>query len=180
LHKQYRDWCEDAGEVPLKQRAFGDNLGERGYRSEKISSGPDKDLMGRKGIGIRTHDDPDDSSGRSSSREEEQSRTNDHDESQEDANTSSNDSVSPLSGRTEEEAPLPKNAGFAGDSSEESGGRGRSGRKIDILPLKTPTRGEDMENSSSSSSIPLRPPSGYTVVVDSAGFENYINELEDA
>jgi putative DNA primase/helicase len=63
LYKQYQLWCDDAGEKPETQKMFGMRLGERGFESVKIRSGPHKDRKGWVGIGIRAdHSGPDEAS----------------------------------------------------------------------------------------------------------------------
>jgi putative DNA primase/helicase len=63
LYKQYRLWCDDAGEKPETQKMFGMRLRERGYTNAKITQGPHKDRKGWFGIGLRADDrgqeDPD-------------------------------------------------------------------------------------------------------------------------
>jgi P4 family phage/plasmid primase-like protien len=55
LHQQYVEWCHDVGEKqPLKQRAFGGRLRDRGYESFKFKSGAYKDLAGWRGLGLRS------------------------------------------------------------------------------------------------------------------------------
>jgi phage/plasmid-associated DNA primase len=65
LYKQYRMWCDDAGEKPETQKMFGMRLRERGFVSDKIKRGPHKDRKGWFGIGLRADypdpEDPDDS-----------------------------------------------------------------------------------------------------------------------
>jgi len=146
LYKRYQMWCDDAGEKPHTQRTFGVKLGERGFESTKITRGPYKDLKGWVGIGLRTNEtdpddpdpdpeDPDDPDGPSSSRAGEQSRASGNDDLRDVHNAPSNEREGPLSGRTADDRPLPKNAGFAGDSSEVGGERGRSGHKTGFSPL---------------------------------------------
>jgi putative DNA primase/helicase len=54
LYKTYREWCEEAGEQPEKQTAFGRRLGERGdLVSFTISKGANKGRKGWRGIGLR-------------------------------------------------------------------------------------------------------------------------------
>lgn len=53
LYDAYRKWCEENGERVEKQRSFGTRLGERGYESFTISSGPYKARKGWRGIGLR-------------------------------------------------------------------------------------------------------------------------------
>lgn len=62
LYKSYSRWAEEMGEkTPLKQRPFGQRLGDRGYTSFKFTSGPNKDRNGWRGIGLRSGGtDPDD------------------------------------------------------------------------------------------------------------------------
>lgn len=47
LYEAYKTWCEKAGERPVKQRTFGEALGERGFARYKSSG------IFWKGIGIR-------------------------------------------------------------------------------------------------------------------------------
>lgn len=61
LYKQYRLWCDDAGEKPDTQKTFGMRLRERGFSNGIITSGPYKSRKGWFGIGIRVdHSDPED------------------------------------------------------------------------------------------------------------------------
>jgi putative DNA primase/helicase len=67
LYKQYRMWCEDAGERPETQKMFGMRLRERGFAHERISGGEHKGRKGWFGIGIRVnHGGPDPDEERSS------------------------------------------------------------------------------------------------------------------
>jgi putative DNA primase/helicase len=60
LWKHYTRWCDESGEKPLKQRAFGTRLGERGFESFKYTDGPHKDRKGWAGIGLKSgQTDPD-------------------------------------------------------------------------------------------------------------------------
>ncbi len=61
LYKQYRLWCDDAGEKPETQKMFGMRLRERGFENKQITRGPHKGYKGWIGIGLRVDDpDPDD------------------------------------------------------------------------------------------------------------------------
>lgn len=62
LYKQYRFWCDDAGEKPETQKMFGMRLRERGFTNAKITSGPNKDRKGWFGLGLKAdHPDSEDS-----------------------------------------------------------------------------------------------------------------------
>jgi P4 family phage/plasmid primase-like protien len=53
LYKAYREWCEEAGEQPEKQTAFGRRLGERGdLTGFAYTQGPHKGRKGWRGIGL--------------------------------------------------------------------------------------------------------------------------------
>ena len=53
LYKAYREWCEEAGEQPEKQTAFGRRLGERGdLTGFSYTQGPHKGRKGWRGIGL--------------------------------------------------------------------------------------------------------------------------------
>ena len=58
LYKQYRMWCEDAGEKPETQKMFGMRLRERGFENKQATSGPNKGKKIWLGTGLRV-DDPD-------------------------------------------------------------------------------------------------------------------------
>lgn len=49
LYKEYTDWCEQSGEVPMTQRALGSQLGRRGPRPKKKNG-----ARGWEGIRVRT------------------------------------------------------------------------------------------------------------------------------
>jgi putative DNA primase/helicase len=54
LYKEYRMWCDDAGERPETQKTFGMRLTERGFESARSSSGVNKGRKVWHGIGLRT------------------------------------------------------------------------------------------------------------------------------
>jgi phage/plasmid-associated DNA primase len=54
LYKEYRMWCDDAGEKPETQKTFGMRLSERGFESARASSGANKGRKVWHGIGLRT------------------------------------------------------------------------------------------------------------------------------
>ncbi len=53
LYKEYRMWCDDAGERPETQKTFGMRLTERGFESARSSSGVNKGRKIWHGIGLR-------------------------------------------------------------------------------------------------------------------------------
>jgi putative DNA primase/helicase len=60
LYQEYRDWCEESGEKPETQKTFGMRMSERGFASDRITSGPNKGRKGWFGIGLKIHHpDPD-------------------------------------------------------------------------------------------------------------------------
>jgi len=63
LYTAYRDWCEETGETVEAQKMFGMRLRERGFVSEKITSGPHKDRKGWLDIGLRADDQGPDNGG---------------------------------------------------------------------------------------------------------------------
>jgi putative DNA primase/helicase len=53
LYKEYRMWCDDAGERPEKQKTFGMRLAERGFKRRRETSGVNKGRNIWIGIGLR-------------------------------------------------------------------------------------------------------------------------------
>lgn len=53
LFDAYKEWAESAGEKPVTQRRFGLQMVERGFRSERFTSGPNKGRNCWRGIGLR-------------------------------------------------------------------------------------------------------------------------------
>jgi hypothetical protein len=61
LHEAYIRWALDVGEEPMKQKAFGAELGDRGFGSARYASGPMKGRRSWRGIGLRDDAHPPDS-----------------------------------------------------------------------------------------------------------------------
>jgi len=59
LYQAYKDWSEKSGENVEPQKTFGMMLAERGFASDRITSGPHKGRKGWRGLGLRV--DPSDS-----------------------------------------------------------------------------------------------------------------------
>jgi len=53
LFKTYKRWCDDTGETPISQTAFGTQLSERGFEKDKPTSGPRKNCVVYYGLGLR-------------------------------------------------------------------------------------------------------------------------------
>ena len=53
LHEAYIQWVLEVGEEPMKQKAFGAELGDRGFESARYTSGPMKGRRSWRGIGLR-------------------------------------------------------------------------------------------------------------------------------
>jgi putative DNA primase/helicase len=82
LYEAYIQWALEVGEEPMKQKAFGAELGDRGFGSARYASGPMKGWRSWHGIGLRdaahppdgrrlTLDDPEKSGNRHSPKDEE-------------------------------------------------------------------------------------------------------------
>jgi putative DNA primase/helicase len=52
LYNRYLNWCEKRDEKPMSQKQFGRTLGERGFRSERVTRGPDKGKYRWEGISL--------------------------------------------------------------------------------------------------------------------------------
>ena len=52
LYERYLKWCEKNGEKPVSQKMFGRKLGERGFRSKRITKGPQKGRHHWEGVGL--------------------------------------------------------------------------------------------------------------------------------
>lgn len=64
LYDAYKGWCDETGEEPVTQKAFGSELKDRGYdNSGRISGGPEKGKKKWAGIGLLSPDDPLDGGG---------------------------------------------------------------------------------------------------------------------
>jgi putative DNA primase/helicase len=54
LYDRYLKWCKMREEKPMSQKQFGGKLGERGFRSERATRGPDKGKYRWEGISLET------------------------------------------------------------------------------------------------------------------------------
>jgi len=57
LYYRYKGWCDGTGEKPTSQRRFGEQLKERGFGRQRISSGPNKGKYEYLGIGLLSEND---------------------------------------------------------------------------------------------------------------------------
>jgi putative DNA primase/helicase len=136
LYKEYRFWCEGAGEKPETQKMFGMRLRERGFINAKITSGAEKDRKGWFGIGLRAdHPDPEDPD-----------KVPDNESS-----GSPGGSKGPLSGPTADDGPLGQSSGFAGKKHARVFVADDSGPKNHNLRAEIPRVGKVMEKRSASS-----------------------------
>jgi hypothetical protein len=141
LHKQYRLWCDDAGEKPETQKMFGMRMRERGFENGKIKSGPHKDRKGWFGIGIRAdHPDPEDS----------------EDGDDIPPGEPGADDKGPLGGQSADHRPLEKSGIAKPSSSGVGGSSGQSGPKNQEVPSKKPREEKVLEKRSASSASSAR------------------------
>ena len=136
LYKQYRLWCDDAGEKPETQKLFGMRLRERGYTNAKITQGPHKDRKGWFGIGLRADDaGPEDPDGGDETPTK-KPRSGDN---------------GPPSQPLADDRPPVESSGFAGNSSRVADAADDSGPTNQQVPKQKPRDRENVEKRSASS-----------------------------
>jgi putative DNA primase/helicase len=142
LYKEYQMWCDDAGEKPETQKMFGMRLRERGFVSNKIKRGANKDRKGWFGLGLRAdHPDPEDPKG-SNDEPSDGARTGDE---------------GPRGGRSSEDGPLGEPRSSKPNSSGGGAQSGQSGPKSQNPTYQSPRVGEDSEKRSASSASSAPP-----------------------
>lgn len=125
LYKQYRMWCDDAGEKPETQKMFGMRLRDRGFENGKIKSGPNKDRKGWFGMGIRADDPgPDDPPGA-----DDDGGVPPGFGSAKPKTAAPEGGEGPLRGQRADDGPPAKTGNFAGNSSKRAGPADDSGPK---------------------------------------------------
>jgi putative DNA primase/helicase len=147
LYKQYRFWCDDAGEKPETQKMFGMRLRERGFTNAKITAGPDKDRKGWFGIGLRAdHRSPEDP-----------------DEASDDNSRGGSDG--PLSDPAADDGPLGETTPFTGETAAAGTKADDSGPKNQNPQGQNPREEEDMEKRSASSASSADDPKDAALLV---------------
>ncbi len=136
LYKQYRLWCDDAGEKPETQKMFGMRLRERGLVNATITSGPHKARKGWFGIGLRVdHPDPEDPT----------------DDSENPPNPSDGGDEGQPGRPSDEDGQPTVNSNFAGKTSAAASGVDDSRPKNQKPRTKKPRVGKNSEKRSTSS-----------------------------
>ena len=136
LYKQYRFWCDDAGESPETQKMFGMRLRERGFENKQITRGTYKGLKGWVGLGLGVDDpDPD---------PDEKAQKDGPEESD------STDDGLPNGEKVDDRLP-PKKPSFAAKTTPVRDGVDHSRPKMQKVPSEKPREEENVEKRSTSS-----------------------------
>ena len=63
LYRAYADWCGERRARPVSQKAFANELSNRGFVDERSRRGPQRDLRRRRGLRLRVLTMADDEEG---------------------------------------------------------------------------------------------------------------------